>query len=389
MGAVWAAQAPAAARQARGDQGAARRRGGRSRVAMRASGARRRSRRASAIPTSSTVHDFNTLPSGTPYLVLEYLEGEDLAQRLARGTMPLEPALAIARQIGSRAARGAQGRRRAPRSQAGQHLPGADGDRRRARRSGEGARLRHLEDSRLADGADAGVGAAGDAAVHGAGAGARQEHARSTRAPTSSRSGAIVYEMLSGKAAFMGDDAGGGGVQGRVRQAAAARGDASRGCRRTCADAVEQALEKDVDARFADVGAFINALTGRPLQTLDRARAKNPAPEAFASTQAAGASQAAVSPPSTGARGEMTPSIPIPPTTGPAAKSSDGKKAAFIVGALLGRDRRHRGGHEADVEAAAGGAGAGRGDGAGQGGDAARRARRVRAAAAAAAAQKR
>jgi len=31
----------------------------------------------------------------------------------------------------------------------------------------------------------------------------------------------------------------------------------------------------------------------------------------------------------------MTPSIPIPPTTGPAAKSSDGKKAAFIVGALL------------------------------------------------------
>ena len=81
------------------------------------------------------------------------------------------------------------------------------------------------------------------------------------------------------------------------------------------------------------MGAFINALTGRPLQTLDRARAKNPAPEAFASTQAA--SGAALSPPSTGARGEITPSIPIPPTTAPAAKGSDGKKAAFIVGALL------------------------------------------------------
>jgi serine/threonine-protein kinase len=89
-------------------------------------------------------------------------------------------------------------------------------------------------------------------------------------------------------------------------------------------------LAKDPNARFTDVAAFINALTGRPLQTLDRARAKNPAPEAFASTQAAVSS----SPPSTGARGEITPSM-IPPTTAPAAKGSDGRKAAFIVGALL------------------------------------------------------
>src|SRR5207302_955411 len=36
-------------------------------------------------PNIVTVHDFNVLPSGTPYLVLEYLDGEDLSQRLARG----------------------------------------------------------------------------------------------------------------------------------------------------------------------------------------------------------------------------------------------------------------------------------------------------------------
>ena len=52
-------------------------------------------------PNIVTVHDFNVLPSGTPYLVLEYLEGEDLAHRLVRGKIPLPAALAIARQIGS------------------------------------------------------------------------------------------------------------------------------------------------------------------------------------------------------------------------------------------------------------------------------------------------
>jgi len=52
-------------------------------------------------PNIVTVHDFNVLASGTPYLVLEYLEGEDLAHRLARGKIPLPAVLGIARQIGS------------------------------------------------------------------------------------------------------------------------------------------------------------------------------------------------------------------------------------------------------------------------------------------------
>lgn len=52
-------------------------------------------------PNIVEVHDFNTLPSGTPYLVLEYLVGESLAQRLQRGPLPLEEALRIARQAAS------------------------------------------------------------------------------------------------------------------------------------------------------------------------------------------------------------------------------------------------------------------------------------------------
>src|SRR5205814_360152 len=37
--------------------------------------------------------------NGTPFLVLELVEGEDLSQRIARGAIPLDEALAIALQI--------------------------------------------------------------------------------------------------------------------------------------------------------------------------------------------------------------------------------------------------------------------------------------------------
>ena len=46
------------------------------------------------------VIDFNTTPDGAPYLVMEYLEGEDLAQLLAReGPLPLTRTARIASQI--------------------------------------------------------------------------------------------------------------------------------------------------------------------------------------------------------------------------------------------------------------------------------------------------
>jgi serine/threonine-protein kinase len=46
------------------------------------------------------VHDFNTLHDGTPYLVMELLEGEDLGQRLrSRRTLPLHEMLEVLRQV--------------------------------------------------------------------------------------------------------------------------------------------------------------------------------------------------------------------------------------------------------------------------------------------------
>src|SRR5262244_367410 len=52
-------------------------------------------------PNIVGVVDYNVAPDGTPYLVLDYLEGETLAQRIARGPMPLDHVLSIVRQVGS------------------------------------------------------------------------------------------------------------------------------------------------------------------------------------------------------------------------------------------------------------------------------------------------
>ncbi|MEN9797957.1 MAG: hypothetical protein RL653_1653 [Pseudomonadota bacterium] len=52
-------------------------------------------------PNIVEVLDFDTLPGGTPFLVLEYLKGESLAQRLARGPLSLEETREIALQVGS------------------------------------------------------------------------------------------------------------------------------------------------------------------------------------------------------------------------------------------------------------------------------------------------
>ncbi len=52
-------------------------------------------------PNIVGVSDFNVTGDGTPYLVLEYLIGETLAQRLQAGPIPIEQAMSITRQVGS------------------------------------------------------------------------------------------------------------------------------------------------------------------------------------------------------------------------------------------------------------------------------------------------
>jgi serine/threonine protein kinase len=52
-------------------------------------------------PNIVQVLDFNTLADGSPYIVLELLQGESLAARLARGRMPLDQVTAAVSQIGA------------------------------------------------------------------------------------------------------------------------------------------------------------------------------------------------------------------------------------------------------------------------------------------------
>jgi serine/threonine protein kinase len=52
-------------------------------------------------PNIVGVIDYNVSPEGMPYLVLDYLEGETLAQAIARGPLALDHMLSILRQIGS------------------------------------------------------------------------------------------------------------------------------------------------------------------------------------------------------------------------------------------------------------------------------------------------
>jgi serine/threonine-protein kinase len=52
-----------------------------------------------AHPHIVEVLDFDSLPSGAPFLVMEYLDGESLAARLRRGPMAVDQALLITRQV--------------------------------------------------------------------------------------------------------------------------------------------------------------------------------------------------------------------------------------------------------------------------------------------------
>jgi serine/threonine-protein kinase len=214
--------------------------------------------------------DFNTLPDGAPYIVLEYLEGETLAARIRRGPLPLDEAMAIARQIGSAlaAAHRAGVVHRDLKPDNVFLCPTDSG--------GEVSVRVKVLDFGISKIRDSHSVVTSDSTVLGTPQYMSPEQASAKHGEVDGRTdqfalAAIVYEMLSGQAAFAGPTmvsviykvmAEHPTPLPRVRPQVSAKVGA----------AVERALSKDAGQRFPDIAAFVEALTGRPLQTLGNAR---------------------------------------------------------------------------------------------------------------------
>jgi len=215
------------------------------------------------------VFDFNTLPDGAPYLVLEYLEGEALSTRLLRGPMPFDEVCQFVRQIGS-ALDAAHAEGIIHRDLKPQNVFLCP-------RQSTGFAV---EEAKILD--------FGISKIRGSNTVKTQDHTMlgtpQYMAPEQATGNhdavdgrtdvfafaAMVYEMLSGQPAF-----GGQTIPEVVFKVVY---ESPRELRElvptitpAASAAIHKALEKKSEDRFVDVSAFVLALTGSPITTLRRA----------------------------------------------------------------------------------------------------------------------
>ena len=150
-------------------------------------------------PHICALHDVGQ-EDGTDYLVMEYLDGETLADRLAKGPLPLEQVLRFGIEIADALDRAHRQRDRPSGPEARQrdaHEDGREAARLRPREAAVAAAptlgLPTATAAALTDG-----GRSSARSVHGARSSSRAR--RPTRAPTSSRSARVLYEMATGRA---------------------------------------------------------------------------------------------------------------------------------------------------------------------------------------------
>ncbi len=227
-------------------------------------------------PNIVDVLDFNTLADGTPYQVLEYLDGESMGARLKRGPLPQATVFDLARQIGS-ALLAAHRAGVVHRDLKPENILLCATD--------EGGVLRDrvkVLDFGISKIRGSQTVQTQESVLIGTPQYMSPEQAKGKNREVDSRTdifalGAIVYEMLSGRAAFTGDsvvsvllDV----VQGTPPPLRTLVPELPP----SVVAAVERALAKHPVERFQDVGAFIDALTGRPLDSLGQSRTPRPAP---------------------------------------------------------------------------------------------------------------
>ncbi|MCW5807129.1 MAG: serine/threonine protein kinase [Deltaproteobacteria bacterium] len=214
-------------------------------------------------PNIVTVHDFNVTPGGIPYLILEYLHGESLGERIAAGPMPLDQVMSIARQIGS-----------------GLAAAHREGIVHRDLKPGNIFIVPTEIDGRVVEIAkilDFGISKirgsttvkTQESTLLGTPQYMAPEQAKGDHQTVDERTdifalGAIVYEMLSGHAAFSGNNIPEVVFKVVYEQPAPLVALVPEAPARVVA-AVNQAMAKPVGDRFRSVNGFVEALTGQPV----------------------------------------------------------------------------------------------------------------------------
>jgi eukaryotic-like serine/threonine-protein kinase len=218
-------------------------------------------------PNIVEILDFDTLPGGRPFLVMELLRGESLAERLHRGPLSWAETQSIARQVGSalRAAHQAGVVHRDLKPENVFLVPSEAG--------GVVSRQVKLLDfgiSKIIS--EPATLKTQDQVLMGTPLYMSPEQALGKNSQVDARTdifalGSMLYEMLSGQPPFAGENI----PQIVYRIAREPAPPLEPLCpqlpSRTVA-AIERALAKKADERFPDVASFIAELTGDPLQAL-------------------------------------------------------------------------------------------------------------------------
>ena len=217
-------------------------------------------------PNIVEVLDFNTLPGGEPFLVMELLTGESLAARLRRGRLAEKAALDIARQIGSALF-------------AAHRMDVVHRDLKPDNiflcpRDIDGELRDHVKvlDFGISKIRNSQTVVTQDAAILGTPYYMSPEQASGKNQDIDGRTdifalGAIVFEMLSGITAFPGE-----GLPQVIYKVVFEPHPSLLqlvpAANPRVVAAVDRALAKKPADRFADMAAFVEALTGRPLMTV-------------------------------------------------------------------------------------------------------------------------
>jgi eukaryotic-like serine/threonine-protein kinase len=279
-------------------------------------------------PNIVEVHDFNTLPDGAPYLVLEFLQGESLASRL-RHPMEVDEVQRILRQVGSALqaahAHGVVHRDLKPDNIFIVSEP-----------MGEVIKVLDFGISKVVDSMTLQTQ---EAVLVGTPAYMSPEQALGNNKDVGPQSdvfalGAIAYEMLTGAPPF-----GGESIAQLVFKIAyephRPLSAVKEGLSANVVRAVERALLKDRAQRYPDVAAFIEELTGARLPEPRRAEGSNQA--SGVATPGSGSSDSVMM----GKTAAPTPApvrelTPVAAVSAPPARQGPVKQIALAVAVVAG-----------------------------------------------------